>query len=80
MDDFGHFGTDFAKFWSNLGHFWTESLLSDYFYTLKLLLEPVFCNVKYLFDGIIPAFAVGFRWNEQDASRARIFSWSGLDL
>ena len=25
---------------------------------------------------IFPPFAVGFRWNDQDASRARIFSWS----
>ena len=25
---------------------------------------------------IFPHFAVGFRWNDQDASRARIFSWS----
>ena len=27
---------------------------------------------------IFPRFAVGFRWNDQDASRARIFSWSGI--
>ena len=27
---------------------------------------------------MFPHFAVGFRWNDQDASRARIFSWSGL--
>ena len=26
---------------------------------------------------IFPRFAVGFRWNDQDASRVRIFSWSG---
>ena len=25
---------------------------------------------------IFPRFAVGFQWNDQDASRARIFSWS----
>ena len=25
---------------------------------------------------IFPRYAVGFRWNDQDASRARIFSWS----
>ena len=24
-----------------------------------------------------PHFAVDFRWKDQDASRARIFSWSG---
>ena len=27
---------------------------------------------------IFPCFAVGFRWNDQDASSARIFSWSAL--
>ena len=26
---------------------------------------------------IFPCFAVGFWWKDQDASRARIFSWSG---
>ena len=26
-----------------------------------------------------PCFAVGFWWKDQDASRARIFSWSGGD-
>ena len=25
-----------------------------------------------------PRLAVGFLWKEQDASRARIFSWSGV--
>ena len=25
-----------------------------------------------------PRLAVGFRWKDQDASRARIFSWSGV--
>ena len=25
---------------------------------------------------MFPHFAVGFRWDDQDASRARIFSWS----
>ena len=26
---------------------------------------------------IFPRFAVGFQWKAEDASRARIFSWSG---
>ena len=61
MDDFGYFGTDFAKFWSNLGHFWSESLLSDYFYTVKLVLEPVFFVMESFFSmEKLSRFAVGF--------------------
>ena len=78
MEDFGHFWTEFVQFWSNLGHFWTESLLSDYFYTLNLLLEPVFVIESTFSMEKFSRFAVDFQQKDQDASRARISSWSGL--
>ena len=52
-------------------------MLSDYFYTLKLLLEPFFFVMERPFSmKKFTRFAVGFRQKDQDASRARIFSWS----
>ena len=62
------------------GQFWTKSLLEDYFNTLKLLLQPVFFVMQSTFPiEKFPRFAVGFRWKDQDASKARIFSWSAPD-
>ena len=53
-----NFGVIFAIF----GHSWTESLLLNYFYTLKLLLEPVFFVMESTFSmEKFSRFAVGFR-------------------
>ena len=43
-----------------------STALRAYFYVS----ESTFSIEKFL------RFAVGFRWKDQDASRARIFSWS----
>ena len=69
---------NFGAILAILGNFWTKSLLGDYFNTLKLLLEPVFFVMESTFSiEKFTRFAVGFRWKDQDASTASIFSWSG---
>ena len=45
---------------------------------LPELIAPVLVVIESTFSmEKFPCFAVGFRWKDKDASRARIFSWSG---
>ena len=57
----------------DFGHFQTE-----FVQFWPLLLEPVFFVMESTFSmEKFPRLAVGFRWKDQDASMARILSWSG---
>ena len=70
-------GLTFFNFGATLAIFDQKVCIKTISTYLKLLLEPFFVMESTFSIEKFPRFAVGFRWKDQDASRARIFSWSG---